>query len=207
MAKYVVGKERLTAIADKIRSLLGLTGTMKLDEMANNLGTVNAEVDTQAELISQISTVLEGKAGGGEDVTAEVAAYTTKLAELDTALTALEQELAGKASGGSGGENAETCMVSISIPANYYCVCDGMTAAITTPVTTTFENDFIFSLGWAADCTIKKGSVLYVVKQFYNVNNSLKNATVTGDITHTYDGANHGARFLIEGNGTITISE
>jgi hypothetical protein len=40
-----------------------------------------------------------------EDVADETEAYTTKLASLETAITALETELEGKASGGSGGEN------------------------------------------------------------------------------------------------------
>lgn len=46
---------------------------------------------------------LRGKAAGGsgEDVTNETNAYTTKLASLETAVAALESELAGKASGGS----------------------------------------------------------------------------------------------------------
>lgn len=52
----------------------------------------------------------------GEDVTDETNAYTSKLATLETAITALETELQGKASGGSGGggESVETCTVSIS---------------------------------------------------------------------------------------------
>lgn len=40
----------------------------------------------------------------GEDVTAETNAYTTELAELTTAVTALEEELAGKAAGGGGSD-------------------------------------------------------------------------------------------------------
>ena len=55
---------KMTAIANKISTLLGISGTMGLDAMATNLGTVQDEVDDQAELISQISTVLSGKAGG-----------------------------------------------------------------------------------------------------------------------------------------------
>ena len=36
---------KMTAIADKIRSLLGITGTMGLDEMATNLGTEQTNVE------------------------------------------------------------------------------------------------------------------------------------------------------------------
>lgn len=59
--------------------------------------------------VSLIET-LRGKAAGnsGEDVTDETNTYTTKLAELETAIGALETELEGKASGGSGGGNVET---------------------------------------------------------------------------------------------------
>lgn len=50
-----------------------------------------------------------------EDVGTETNAYTSKIASLETAVTALETELAGKASGsgGSGGASVETCTVII----------------------------------------------------------------------------------------------
>lgn len=51
----------------------------------------------------------------GEDVTTETNAYTTELAELTTAVTALEEELAGKAAG--GGASLETCTVTFNHPA------------------------------------------------------------------------------------------
>ena len=59
----------------------------------------------------------------GEDVTDETSAYTTKLTELETAIAALETELEGKASGGSGGGDVPTCTITIkSFDANInYC--------------------------------------------------------------------------------------
>lgn len=55
---------KMTAIADKIRSILGISGTMGLDAMATNLGTVQNSVDSQADIIVQIETALEGKSAG-----------------------------------------------------------------------------------------------------------------------------------------------
>ena len=45
---------KMTAIADKIRTLLGISGAMGLDAMSDNLGTAVNECDTQADLISQL---------------------------------------------------------------------------------------------------------------------------------------------------------
>ena len=53
---------KMTAIANEIRNLSGSTGKLGLDSMASNLGDANNEVDTQADLISQISSALENKA-------------------------------------------------------------------------------------------------------------------------------------------------
>lgn len=61
-------KSKMTAIADKIRALLGLSDTMGLDAMATNLETVQDEVEIQDELISRIAGVLAGKAGGGNGI-------------------------------------------------------------------------------------------------------------------------------------------
>ena len=52
---------KMTAINNKIRSLLNLTGIMGLDAMAANLGTAVSENDQQAVLIQQIKAALEGK--------------------------------------------------------------------------------------------------------------------------------------------------
>ena len=65
--------------------------------------TIDNELSTQDNLIAQIQYALQGKAigeGTAEDVTAETNAYTAKLVSLESAVTALESELAGKAAGG-----------------------------------------------------------------------------------------------------------
>lgn len=53
---------KMTAIADPIRSLMGLNSQMSLDAMAKNLVEASTSVNSQAELIQQISSALEGKA-------------------------------------------------------------------------------------------------------------------------------------------------
>lgn len=73
------------------------------------------QLQTNNTQYASLIETLRGKAvgGGGEDVAAETEAYTTKLASLETAISALESELEGKASGSSGGANIETCTIRI----------------------------------------------------------------------------------------------
>lgn len=55
----------LTSIADKIRSLLGISDKLGLVAMSTNLETANTEVLTQEELMNQIIVALEGKSVSG----------------------------------------------------------------------------------------------------------------------------------------------
>lgn len=71
-------KSKMTAIANKIRTLLGITGAMGLDAMSDNLQTVQTEVNTQNDLIAQISTILETK------MTGVVPSSTITITENDT---------------------------------------------------------------------------------------------------------------------------
>ena len=59
---------KMTAIADPIRTLKGTSGKMGLDAMASNLVDAVNECDTQADLITQIKTVLADKAAGGVEL-------------------------------------------------------------------------------------------------------------------------------------------
>ena len=59
---------KMTAIADKLRAILGISGTMGLDAMSSNLSSIQGSVETQTSLIAQIVQELEGKAGGGSVV-------------------------------------------------------------------------------------------------------------------------------------------
>lgn len=52
---------KMTAIADKIRSLLGINGKLGLDAMDTNLESANTEVLTQEELMAEIREVLAEK--------------------------------------------------------------------------------------------------------------------------------------------------
>ena len=108
----LVATERanIVAIADEIRTLQGTSSDMNLGTMINSISGINNDIQQQESLIIQIAAVLEGKAAGSpsEDITAEVNEYTEKIASLESAVSALEIELAGKASGGSGGVETYT---------------------------------------------------------------------------------------------------
>ena len=57
--------EKMTAIANEVRTLSGVSDKLGLDEMASHTKDANTEVDTQKDLIQQIAEALQGKAAPG----------------------------------------------------------------------------------------------------------------------------------------------
>lgn len=64
--------EKMTAVAEGIRGLTGLSQKLGLDAMKDCLDSANGQSAAQADLIGQIKTALEGKAGGGSNVTISI---------------------------------------------------------------------------------------------------------------------------------------
>lgn len=54
--------DKMTAIANEVRTLSGVTAKLGLDAMTSHIQGANDEIDTHEELISQIQTALQGKA-------------------------------------------------------------------------------------------------------------------------------------------------
>lgn len=82
---------KMTAIANPIRELMGTTGTMGLDTMANNLKDAVSEVSEQADLIQQVKAALAGKAvGGGGGSGLVIKTGTTTSRTINTGLSDIE---------------------------------------------------------------------------------------------------------------------
>lgn len=67
MSEYLIQSENLTSIADKIRILSGTETSMGLSDMVTHIDEANTNVNTETDLIAQITIALEGKAGGKTD--------------------------------------------------------------------------------------------------------------------------------------------
>ena len=57
--------EKMTALADEIRELSGTTSQLSIDAMTDRVDEVNAEVNSQADLITQIKNVVDSLPNAG----------------------------------------------------------------------------------------------------------------------------------------------
>lgn len=182
---------------------------------------VRTEVDRIIELVNDSHEKAKAKGGttstpyllanlpnaiesipSGEDVTAETNAYTTELAELTTAVTALEEELAGKAAGGGGA--VETCTVTITCESGsvggylFTILEDG-------EVSNAYLDDASESMDMVSINNVVCGSSFYVqIIGLSMIGNSLGGGIELFGVFTT--GVNRAYRAPIEANATGTIT-
>lgn len=123
---------KMTALADEIRELSGTTTPKSIDAMTSDVDAANTEISEQMELIAQISTALENKAGGGGGVT---------LPELDNPAGASDILSGKEAIDGDGNKitgtiatktssNLTASGATVIVPAGYYA--SNATKSVTT---------------------------------------------------------------------------
>lgn len=61
MSEFLIQGETLTAIADEVRTLSGVSDDLSPAAMTSNLAVANVEVNTQADLIEELEATLNGK--------------------------------------------------------------------------------------------------------------------------------------------------
>lgn len=83
MAKRVIDDSTLTAIAEPVRSIMGLSDLLSPAAMASNLVSADGEVTNQEALIAELQELLEGKAGG-VNVKASCGSITFATTNIDT---------------------------------------------------------------------------------------------------------------------------
>lgn len=110
MSKYVIDSSTLTSLANKIRSLLGLSGTMGADGMVTNLTTAQTEVDSQADLLDEAITAITGKASGSgtsaDPVLEELTITANGTYTPGSGVDGFSKVIANVASTGSGEDNS-----------------------------------------------------------------------------------------------------
>lgn len=169
------------------------------------MAQINTNTTSLEEILNTVNS-LPNAGSGGEDVTAETEAYTAKIASLETAVTALESELEGKASGGSS--EIATCTVDIKMngyniaPHLFYPKKVGNEIIPIEFWNSGYEDFDDGTIGVRLlDCVCN--TIIYV----YDDNFVLTSASTTGGISHvTADsGAMMAIAFTVTGDGAILL--
>lgn len=124
---YVIQGNTLDVIAEGVKTLSDMDTSAKISpaEMTSKLAQANADVETQADLLAQIKTALDGKAAGsGSEIIAEIASLIDQSEVLDSTdgtVTEKVEQLIDKADDGNLWYEASKKITSFA--ANNQCPC------------------------------------------------------------------------------------
>ena len=142
---YSIKEETLVAIADNVRAITGTTGELTPGEMTTSSTEISTEVDTQTELIEQIQTALEGKAGGVTLPTLDNPAAATDILSGKEAIDGSGNKITGTIATKTSG-NLTANGATVTVPAGYYASQASKSVAsgsAKTPATTVTKNPTI----------------------------------------------------------------
>lgn len=113
---------KMTALADEIRALSGTTTTKSIDAMTSDVGAANTEISEQMDLITQITTALEGKAAGGSGVDLPDLSNPANAADILSGKEAIDED-GNKITGTivtKTSSNLSASGATVTVPAGYY---------------------------------------------------------------------------------------
>lgn len=110
---------KMTALANEIRELSGTTDTKNLDEMRVEVDVANTKIAEQAELIAQITTALEGKAGGATLPTLDNPAVAADILSGKKAIDGDGNVITGTITSRTS-SNLTASGATVTVPAGYY---------------------------------------------------------------------------------------
>ena len=133
---------KMTAIADELRALMGATGALTLDGMAQQAGAANDAADAQAGLIDQITEALQGKAGGGALKTGTFTAATSGIQTITHGLGKVPDYFVMCMKANSTGKTNSVINVFAAPMRQFFCYSNSNTTGFTVYQQDSETNDF-----------------------------------------------------------------
>ena len=138
---------KMTAIADELRALMGATGALTLDGMAQQAGAANDAADAQAGLIAQITEALEGKAGAGALKTGTFTAATSGIQTITHGLGKIPDYFVMCMQDDSGKKTKSVINVFATPMRQFFCYSNSNLSGFTIYQQDSETNDFTNEIG------------------------------------------------------------